>query len=564
MSDVTVTFGARDAGLSSAINAVGKQMKGMQDSFGKVAAAGAAIYGAFIGVKESLSFVSSAIESASSLGETQSKVTQIFKESSQAIFDWSETAAKSLGQSKQQAMDGAATFAIFGKSAGLSGADLVDFSKELVGLAADLASFNNTSPEDAITAIGAALRGESEPIRRYGVLLDDATLRNEALTLGITDSIQKALTPQQRVLAAQSAILKQTSTQQGDFARTSEGMANQTRILSAQWADLTTKIGEGFLPAANDAIIAINKMDFAKAGEDVANLTRGIADLSVGLAKMGVNKDILLPIFIPPQTLWALRKIQDIGATSRRMDAELEKEKKDGPSQLDGPAIEGDKASEQNTFGVLKSQQLKELISDTKELGSSLNLLDDAMGNPEAKLGNMDVLFTDMNAATEAIIPQFQQFETHLGGAVDQQEILNKLIDDASLSEEELAKRAERKRDAEVDALNALKSQASQRAQAAKDQLSTIAGADVPAIGERGARSRAARKALELENKAAIEEAFGSSDKAKQLRDKASKLRGRAFGDGKDYQGSAEQSLKSIDSRLEELNKKLPTPALAP
>ena len=104
-----------------------------------------------------------------------------------------------------------------------------------VAWASDLASARNTSTADAIQAISAGLRGESEPLRRYGVLLDDATLRQEALGLGIIKTTKEALTPQQKVLAAQSAIFKQTTDAQGDFARTSEGMANSQRTAAAEF-----------------------------------------------------------------------------------------------------------------------------------------------------------------------------------------------------------------------------------------------------------------------------------------------------------------------------------------
>src|SRR5574343_101163 len=74
------------------------------------------------------------------------------------------------------------------RPAGLAGDDLVQFSTGFVGLASDLALFNNTTPEQAIQAIGAALRGESEPLRAYGVLLDDATMRQKALELGLIET----------------------------------------------------------------------------------------------------------------------------------------------------------------------------------------------------------------------------------------------------------------------------------------------------------------------------------------------------------------------------------------
>lgn len=189
-------------------------------------------------------------QKASDLAETQSKVAQVFgAESTAALNKFAAGAAKSMGQSKQTALDGAATFGIIGKSAGLAGKDLVGFSTDMVKLAGDMASFNNSSPEEAIEAIGAGMRGEAEPLRRFGVLLDDATLRAQALKLGLIKTTKEALTPQQKALAAQAAILAQTSDQQGDFARTSEGLANKQRVLKAQLENLGTELGAKLLPA---------------------------------------------------------------------------------------------------------------------------------------------------------------------------------------------------------------------------------------------------------------------------------------------------------------------------
>jgi hypothetical protein len=186
---------------------------------------------------------------ASDLAETQSKVAQIFgKDSVDALEKFSDSAARNIGQSKQTALDAIGTFGVIGKGAGLAGDDLVGFSKRMDTLAGDMASFSNTSPEEAIDAIGSAMRGEAEPIRKYGVMLDDATLKSEAMKLGLIKTTKEALTPQQKVLAAQSAILRQTKDQQGDFARTSDGLANKQKILRAQFENMTTQLGQKALP----------------------------------------------------------------------------------------------------------------------------------------------------------------------------------------------------------------------------------------------------------------------------------------------------------------------------
>ena len=198
------------------------------------------------------SVISPAIRAASDFQEATSKVNVVFGRASKSIKDFADGAARNLGQSKQSVLDAAGTFGTFGKAAGLAGEDLAGFTTDFVTLSTDLASFNNTSPEEAVLAIGAALRGESEPLRRYGVLLNDAVLKQEAMTLGIYDG-KGALTAQQKVLAAQAAIYKQTNDAQGDFMRTSDGLANSQRTLKATLDDVKVSIGQAFLKQAETA-----------------------------------------------------------------------------------------------------------------------------------------------------------------------------------------------------------------------------------------------------------------------------------------------------------------------
>ena len=220
------------------------------DSFKSIAGPlAAAVTAAAIG-----GFAKSAISAASDLNETITKTEQIFGTTSGAILEWSKNSATALGQSRQQALDAASTFAIFGKSAGLSGDDLTGFSTKLVGLSADFSSFFNASPEESITAIGAALRGESEPIRKFGVLLNDSVLKQEDLKLGLIKTTSEALTPQARALAAYQVIMNQTKDAQGDFQRTADGVANSSRSVSARFTDLKSVIGASLLPVVKQLL----------------------------------------------------------------------------------------------------------------------------------------------------------------------------------------------------------------------------------------------------------------------------------------------------------------------
>ena len=202
--------------------------------------------------------IQTAVSDASDLQETISKNKVIFGNSATEIEAWADGAAKNLGQSKKQAIDAADSFALFGKTAGLSGKPLLDFSKDFTGLATDMASFFNTKPEDAVAAIGSAFRGETEPIRKYGVMIDDAAIKAQLLKDGLYDG-SGALTAQQKILGVQKIIWEKTNVAQGDFLETSDGLANKSRILSAELDDLSAMAGSKLLPVVTDLATIMNK-----------------------------------------------------------------------------------------------------------------------------------------------------------------------------------------------------------------------------------------------------------------------------------------------------------------
>ncbi|AUZ88532.1 hypothetical protein CVO76_13470, partial [Arthrobacter agilis] len=233
----------------SAVNAGDRIGKNLGSGFSKTFKSFAGPALAVLGAGAISSFAKGAVDGFSELEDSSAAASVVFGASMQKIMDQSAGASKNLGLTKQQVINAANTFGTYGKAAGLSGDALANFATEQTALAADMASFKGTSPEQAIEAIGAALRGETEPIRAYGVMLDDASLKNEALAKGLISTTKDALTPQQKTLAAQSLILKQTADAQGDFARTQDSTANVAKTLSAQTQDLSAKVGSVLAPA---------------------------------------------------------------------------------------------------------------------------------------------------------------------------------------------------------------------------------------------------------------------------------------------------------------------------
>ena len=197
------------------------------------------------------------ITAASDLNETISKSKVVFGEQADAVLSWSESSATAMGESQQAALEATATFGNLFVSMGMGEGVSSKMSMKLTQLAGDLASFNNIDPAEALDALRSGLVGETEPLRRLGVNMNDAELRAQALKMGLIASVKDGLSPATKAQAAYALIMGQTKTAQGDFARTSGGFANQMRILKAEITNLFASVGQYLLPVATEVVKGI-------------------------------------------------------------------------------------------------------------------------------------------------------------------------------------------------------------------------------------------------------------------------------------------------------------------
>jgi phage-related minor tail protein len=189
------------------------------------------------------------IEAASNLAESMNKVDVVFGKNAETIKTWADGAAKALGQSEQQALEAAGTFGNLFTAMGIGSDQSTKMSTSIVELASDLASFNNIDPTVALEKLRAGLVGETEPLRTLGVNLSAAAVEAKAMEMGLVGA-NGELTAAAKAQAAYALILEQTKTAQGDFSRTSEGLANSTRIMKAELADAAANLGTMLLPIA--------------------------------------------------------------------------------------------------------------------------------------------------------------------------------------------------------------------------------------------------------------------------------------------------------------------------
>jgi hypothetical protein len=201
------------------------------------------------GIQSGIEAIGDSLTLASDKAEAASKVNVLYGDSADEIVAASEGAATAVGLSSGAYLTAAGDIGNLITNMGITGDNAADMSQSMITLAADMGSFNNASTEDVTAAMGAAFRGETEPIRQFGVMLDEAGIKAKAMELGLLDA-QGGLDAAGRAQATYALILEQTGAAQGDFARTSDGLANQQKIAAAQQEEAWTNFGAALLPIA--------------------------------------------------------------------------------------------------------------------------------------------------------------------------------------------------------------------------------------------------------------------------------------------------------------------------
>ena len=200
----------------------------------------------FNGLKDSIS-------AAGDIEQSVGAVDSVFKQSAGQMHSWAQNSAKNLGISANAYNELASVLGASLKNGGTSMDQLAGKTNDLITLGADLASMYGGTTKEAIEAISAALRGETDPIERYGISINDAALSAKALQEGIQKS-GGAFTTQQKQLLTQKLLFEQSADAQGNFNRESDTYAHKIQVAQASFENLKVTIGEAFLPAVSAAM----------------------------------------------------------------------------------------------------------------------------------------------------------------------------------------------------------------------------------------------------------------------------------------------------------------------
>ena len=268
------------ARASAALDQLEDHTNKSTDAFSRLAKA----IGLVMIARKALDTIKTGIDYASDLAEVQNVVDVTFGSATEAINSWSKECLAAYGMNEVSAKRYAGTLGAMLKSSGLAGDAIVDMSKDMVGLAGDMASFYNLDLETAFEKIRSGISGETEPLKQLGINMSVANLEAYALSQGITTAYNE-MSQAEQVMRRYNYLMSTTADAQGDFARTQDSYANQTRLLSESWLEFTGIMAEQLLPVLTTIVSWLNNI--------VAFLTENADMVSAVLVGLATTVGIL-------------------------------------------------------------------------------------------------------------------------------------------------------------------------------------------------------------------------------------------------------------------------------
>ena len=394
------------AGFAEAEKAAG----GLDKQFGNIAKTAANAFA----TQKIINFGKGAVGAASDLAESANAVSVSFGDAADRILKLGENASTAVGLSAKDFNGFAVQFAGFTRQLTSADKDIVDVTDELTVRIADFASVMNLDVPDAATKFQSALAGSTEPMRAFGIDVSAAAVQTYALENGITDNA-KAMTEAEKVQARYGLIMEQTAQMSGDFANTSDGLANSQRILAAEMENIKATVGEALVPALQGIMGAVSPVleAFTALPEEMQQVivlatagAFGVRSFSNTLQGFGVRAGVAkvavggLAVGLTALSI-ALSEIA-------KRQADVNKATVDMTAALEA------------SNGVFDNRARRVIENEllTGELGDAIQLLSiDLDDMTQAALGDADAI-DRVNEATQAALPQGIDFGYVLRGTI--------------------------------------------------------------------------------------------------------------------------------------------------
>lgn len=236
-----------NASLKSTVSQIKQVKNGILSALGVVG-----------GITAIISGIKKSIDVRSDVTEAQNVIDVTFGRYKDLVEDMAKTSIRDFGISELAVKNTAGRYQAMGIAAGIARKEMAKISVTLTGLSADMASFYNQNQEDVAKSLQSVFTGETEPLRKYGIDLTQATLKEWAMKQGLDANIQ-SMSQAEKIMLRYNYVLDNSAVAQGDFARTSGTWANQIKILKEQLTQLASVLGTAFINALKPLVTALNK-----------------------------------------------------------------------------------------------------------------------------------------------------------------------------------------------------------------------------------------------------------------------------------------------------------------
>lgn len=280
ISSVGSKFRSVGAGMRKEASKIKGSVNGVSDSFRNLGATIASVFA----IRKIAGFSSSMTELGSDLEEVQNVVDVTFTTMSDKINEFAVNAEKSAGLSETMAKRYAGTFGAMAKSFGFAEDAAFGMSTTLTQLAGDVASFYNISQDEAYTKLKSVFTGETETLKDLGVVMTENALNSYAMAKGIGKTVRK-MTELEKVALQYQFVTEKLSSASGDFIRTQDSWANQTRILKLQLESIMATIGQGLINVFNPLLKMLNTL--LEKLKQVANAFKSFTESFFGKSSSG-------------------------------------------------------------------------------------------------------------------------------------------------------------------------------------------------------------------------------------------------------------------------------------
>lgn len=302
--------------LTGASNKAAKQATTIFSGLGKKIAAG-------LGIAAVAKFTKDCIEVGSNVTEVQNVVDTAFKDLSWQADQWASNAMTNFGLSELSAKKYMGVFGQMSNAMDITGNAALDMAENVTGLTGDVASFYNLGTDEAYTKLKSIWTGETETLKDLGVIMTQTNLDQYALNNGFGKTTAK-MTEQEKVMLRYQYVTSALSNATGDFVKTQDSWANQTRILTLRFQQLKASLGKGFIALFTPILRGFNSLlaGLQKVADGFASFVQMLTGADISSSMGSISADIA---GIGDDAGGAADNVSGIGDAAKKTAKDIEK-----------------------------------------------------------------------------------------------------------------------------------------------------------------------------------------------------------------------------------------------